>query len=658
MPYIEALLGANVGYAWPWIRNDVDAVLAWGRKPSSRLAHELAGKLRVPLLRAEDGFLRSVGHGKKYPAYSLVIDKLGIYYDASRTSDLEKLIKMSRSDGEFARARQLIQAWRKARISKYNHAREAHDFLNKNDLLDGSASPFVLLVDQTFNDASVRYGCADKSSFQKMLRAAMDEHPDCRIVVKTHPEVATGRKRGYLDNAGFADVKRIVPLREDVHPVLLIEHAKAIYTVTSQIGFEALLWGKRIRTFGMPFYAGWGLTHDELAPPERRCPVPLENLVYAALCDYARYIDPETGKACDAERLIEWMALQRNMRARFAEKIYAIGFPAYKHPVLRRFTQGSEVHFQRREGGFPAGSAIAVWGKKTEPENAPHNRIRVEDGFIRSVGLGAELVPPMSLILDKRGIHYDPRSPSDLECLLQEHTFDEAMLERARALVNRIISFGITKYNVGVRARNDWRNSLDAARIAGKRVILVPGQVESDASVIFGTKSVRTNAGLLRKVRHENPAAYIVYKPHPDVLAGLRRDKTNTRRIAAWCDETLPNVALADLLPWIDEVHAMTSLAGFEALLRGKVVVCYGQPFYSGWGLTRDIHPIPRRTRKLSIPELAAGALIMYPTYISRTTKTFTTPERVIEELVDWQKKQNIQWFRIPLRLFLAMRKY
>jgi len=88
------------------------------------------------------------------------------------------------------------------------------------------------------------------------------------------------------------------------------------------------------------------------------------------------------------------------------------------------------------------------------------------------------------------------------------------------------------------------------------------------------------------------------------------------------------------LLENIDAVHTMTSLAGFEGLLRAKKVVTYGQPFYAGWGLTDDRCPVPRRTRRLSLDELVAGSLFAYPLYVSQKTGRYTTPERAVEELL------------------------
>ena len=60
----------------------------------------------------------------------------------------------------------------------------------------------------------------------------------------------------------------------------------------------------------------------------------------------------------------------------------------------------------------------------------------------------------------------------------------------------------------------------------------------------------------------------------------------------------------------------MTSLSGFEALMHGKNVFCYGMPFYAGWGLTQDEHTLSRRHRQLSLDDLVLQTLIAYPTYI------------------------------------------
>jgi capsular polysaccharide export protein len=185
----------------------------------------------------------------------------------------------------------------------------------------------------------------------------------------------------------------------------------------------------------------------------------------------------------------------------------------------------------------------------------------------------------------------------------------------------------------------------------------VPGQVESDASIRFATPGIRTNIALLQTVRAVNPDAYVVYKPHPDVLAGLRAMGDGENAAFAWCNEVVMEASMANMLTLVDEVHVLTSLAGFEALLRGRAVTTYGQPFYAGWGLTCDMAPIPRRTRHLTLSELVAGVLILYPTYISRATGCFTTPEQALDELLAWRETVGDRlplWHRI-LRPFLRL---
>lgn len=622
------LLGAPVVHRWA-VRDAAACagVIAWGRKPSAAAAAAYADRQGLALLRIEDGFLRSMD--MRAPPLSIVVDELGIYYDASEPSRIETLVVRPLTEAQCSRSRALVAAWRAARVSKYNHAREHSGRLPER---------YVLVVDQTQGDASIRHGLADTSSFQRMLAAALAENPACTALLKIHPEVMAGRKRGHFDLAALRQDRRVLVLAEDAHPASLIEHAEAVYAVTSQMGFEGLLWGKRVRCFGMPFYAGWGLTRDELPAPERRHNVPLENLAHAALAEYPHYLDPETGRRCEAERVIEWMGLQRKMRERFPAHVYALGFSIYKRPIVRRFFQGSTVHFVRSAMALPQGATLAVWGRSgpASIHAAGVKIIRLEDGFIRSIGLGADLVRPLSWVIDGQGIYYDAAKPSGLEHLLQTTRFDAALLSRASALRERLVAEGLTKYNVGT---GGWQRPQFHPGGAGRKTILVPGQVESDASLAFGAPGIRRNIDLLRAVRAADPDAYLIYKPHPDVVAGLRRKGQGEEETARWCDEVVADVPMGELLPQVDEVHTLTSLAGFEALLRGKRVVCHGQPFYAGWGLTEDMLPMARRTRRMSLDELVAGVLILYPAYVSRTTGCFATPERALDELLTWRER-------------------
>jgi len=604
-----------------------DRVLAWGRRPSALRAERYARRHGLPVLHIEDGFLRSVGLGQDDPPLSVVLDDLGLYLDASRPSRLESLIAAPLDAARAARARALMAAWREGRVSKYNHARDPA----------GLPDDFVLVADQTHGDASVACGAADAGSFRRMLEAALDEHPGRTVLLKVHPDVVAGRKRGHFDLERVRRLPNVQVLAHDAHPAGLLERAGAVYAVTSQLGFEALMWGRPLRVFGMPFYAGWGLTRDELPAPQRRGAATLEQLVHAVLVDYGRYVDPETGRRCEAETVLAWLALQRRMRQRFAPRLTALAFSGWKRPFVREFFDGSAVRFARKPRAIEPGVPLVVWGRKHDEALAtrpPPSIVRLEDGFIRSVGLGADFVRPLSWVQDDLGIYYDASAPSRLEMLLADTDFSAELLARAAALRARICEAGITKYNLD--AAQAWQRPAHASR-----VILVPGQVETDASIRFGASTIRRNLDLLQAVRAAEPRAHVLYKPHPDVRAGLRLAGQGEAQAARWCDEIVGEIPFHQLLEQVDEVHVLTSLAGFETLLRGKPVVTYGQPFYAGWGLTRDMALTAdvqrRRTRTLTLDQLVAATLILYPTYVSRTTRRYTTPERALQELIEWR---------------------
>lgn len=308
-----------------------------------------------------------------------------------------------------------------------------------------------------------------------------------------------------------------------------------------------------------------------------------------------------------------------------------------------------KVLFINDPAQVPAGGRLLVWGMQPVADKlaAGVRLLRAEDGFLRSVGLGADLIRPLSWVIDSRGIYFNAEQPSDLEHLLANKVFQLASLQRAALLRQRIVALGLTKYNVGA---GGWRRPAGAAK-----VILAPGQVESDASLRFAAYGIRSNIELLRTVRQQNPQAYILYKPHPDVLAGLRAGGAAEDTAGQYCDELLTETNMGALLNEVDEVHVLTSLTGFEALLRGKTVHCYGQPFYAGWGLTTDVRPQPRRTRRLTLDELVAGALIDYPLYLSRDGKALISPEAALDELVAWRERTagRNPWWRAGWRMIL-----
>jgi len=304
------------------------------------------------------------------------------------------------------------------------------------------------------------------------------------------------------------------------------------------------------------------------------------------------------------------------------------------------------------------GGSIAVWGSREPADLAAAAReagvpvVRVEDGFLRSVGLGADFLPGASVVVDRRGIYYNPERPSDLEVLLNEAAFDACLLERARALIDRIVASGFTKYNIGSALP-------PLAGAEGRQRIFVPGQVEDDRSVMLGGADVKTNLGLLETVRRANPEAFILYKPHPDVDAGHRQGAIADSDARRFADQVVRGVSSAALIAGTDAVHTITSLAGFEALLRNRPVTVYGRPFYAGWGLTQDRVPQLRRRRQVSLEQLVAAALILYPRYVDPVSGRACTPEQLLDRFAEpaaWRAGPLVQLRRLQGRLMRPLR--
>ena len=576
-------------------------------------ALEFAGRHGLPIVRCEDGFLRSLDLGVRGAApLSLVIDRSGIYYDATRPSDLETLLGSDRDFSEYLpEARRAMDLLVSYGLSKYNHAPEA-------PRLAETGRRRVLVLDQTCGDMSIRLGLASDASFARMLAFVLEHHPDCDIYLKVHPDVLSGHKQGHFAKDELP--AQVQLLAFDAQPLSLLAQVDEVYTVSSQMGFEALLLGKTVHCFGLPFYAGWGLTCDVLDSPRRKRKRSLVELFCAAYLLYARYYSPQSQSVSNIFSCLELLKTQRKVNEANRGFHACLGFRRWKQDHARAFlasTAGQVAFYDSALSAVLAAYAqrgdVVVWASKASSncqrlcsEYGVPLRF-VEDGFLRSVGLGSNFFRPCSLVVDDLGIYYDPTKPSRLESLLQEERSQEE-LALAGQLRAELVARGISKYNVA--------GECDLPEIpAGRTVLLVPGQVEDDASVRLGGLGIQSNAQLLACVRQNNPSAYIIYKEHPDVVSGNRQGRVPDELLGMLADAVVRTCPIEQVLPLCHEVHTLTSLTGFEALLRGIAVTTYGGPFYAGWGLTRDRCQFPRRRPLPSLDHLVAATLLLYPRY-------------------------------------------
>jgi capsular polysaccharide export protein len=652
IPGLSQMLGAEV-----FIPSDADAVAraqaaaGWGNKANTSKARALAEQRNIPFIALEDGFIRSHGlevHGAR--PLSVVYDLKGIYYDASVPSDLEDILNGEQlfPEPDLEDARRAMQRILKHGISKYCSAPDVDvAYLQRHP----GASRRVLVVDQTRGDLSVKHGGGDDAKFEAMLYAAAEENPDAQIWVKTHPDVIAGKRAGYLTS--LAKKHGFPILAVDVNPYSVFQYFDMVYTVTSQMGFEALIAGKRVVCFGMPFYAGWGVTDDRMECPRRVARRSVQEIFAAAYLMYARYLNPVTGEQGTIFDVIEHLRLMRERDAALSGKVFVLGLRRWQRSLVLPFlkTPSNDVFFinemrQAYKLGINKSSKVVVLGYNHYAsaqilEQQVHCKIMVmEDGFIRSVGLGSDQVAPSSLVIDSTGdgIYFSARTSSGLEKILQEGKFTPTVLYRANSLRKRIVELGITKFNVG-----GVEPFVPAKQLASQKVIFVPGQVESSSSIQFAAAEVRTNLDLLRVVREAHPEAYIVYKPHPDVVAGASIGGVPKTQLLRYCSHVEVEASCTSIIDAADEIHVISSQVGFDALLRQKKVVCHGAPFYAGWGLTEDLFPAylrERRTAVRTIDELVAAALIVYPTYYDHSRKEICSPEAVVELLARERAEQ------------------
>lgn len=614
-------------------------VIGWGHKHTAEKARSYAAQHYLPYIALEDGFLRSLDLGcKGAQPLSLVIDHTGIYYDATEPSDLENLLNSSgwETPEQLDSAHRAVESIKRYHLSKYNHA---PDFTS--DLWGNIPAPHILVLDQTVGDASVSLGMASEANFKAMLDEVLSLYPLESIRVKTHPDVIAGKKRGFL--ADYAKSHGVQVISIDCSPLSLLAQADVVYTVTSQMGFEALMLGKVVHCFGMPFYAGWGLTIDKQTCSRRIRKRSLEEVFAAAYILYARYVNPIREERCDIHETISLLAEQRRQNERNRLFHACLSFRWWKKPYARAYLKstGGETSFYRSARRAIAqakarGGEVVVWSSaasdalQQQCDRESVTLARMEDGFIRSVGLGSDFNWPYSLVVDRKGIYYDPTRPSDLEDILNtfpEHPDHDALMERAASLCAVILEKGLTKYNTGL-------SDVSLPYLPGdKTIVLVPGQVEDDASVRKGGFGL-DNLSLLQIARENRPGAFIIYKPHPDVERGNRKGAIPEQTALRYADIIVRNYPMGQLLPKVHEVHTLTSQTGFEALLRGVKVCTYGGPFYAGWGLTEDTQTFSRRTARLSLDELIAGTLLLYPTYYDWQTENFCRAEDVCFRLL------------------------
>lgn len=642
-PHIKTLLGDLIYPEYfPYAR----FYAVWGKgKETNQLAEEEAKARNIPILRLEDGLIRSFSLDEN--SFSLYKSELGIYYDATEPSNVESLLNSSwqPTNEEVYEYEICLELIKKYKISKYNSAQDCPD-----DFIQKSSKRRILLVDQTYGDKSIEYGLADESSFKEMLDYALTLSAKNDIYIKEHPEVAIGKKRGYLrdiyNNLSEADKAKVKIINDNYNGVSVLENFDKVFVVTSQMGFDALLRNKEVFCFGVPFYSNWGVTKDFKLIERRKRNRSVAEIFIAMMFKYTTYVNPFDGSIGRLENVLEYISLQKRHSNNRDVILYKTKF--WKKMSLSRFLQFKKTKFVfcSKKVKEYKNELVATWGVDNFQEIKDLNhKCCVEDGFVRSVGLGSDIQDPISLVVDKGGIYFNPKNISDLEHILNTEKFTQYEIRKGKETIDLLLNKRITKYNIGING-NHLKELKENNK--EKKVILVPGQVESDASIKYGAVNIKTNLQLLNEVSKNNEESLIIYKPHPDVLSGNRKGENPEEEIAS-LKKLYPNVTyhieksanILDCFDVADEVHVITSTSGLEAILRGKKVFTYGLPFYGGYGLTIDFESYPRKRKHLSKEELILGCYVLYPRYMLPDTNVFTSVKTAINH-IEKHKKNDV----------------
>ncbi|MDG9730412.1 hypothetical protein OXI21_08305 [Ignatzschineria sp. RMDPL8A] len=642
------------------LKNSNVEILVWGMNAPSYLIR-FCRRNNIPLKYVEDGFIRSIGLGAEHTIpLSMAIDSQTLYFNAQKTSDLEEILLTYDFDSDFElleRARTMMKRLLETGISKYNQGQA----IDIEEIYGEKNTKRVLVIGQVEDDASIKYGCTRSLTNNDLVRIAYIENPNAQIIYKPHPDVLHQKRKMQSNPKDVMHICNV--LEEDISLSQSFETIDHVYTITSLAGFEALLRGIKVTTLGCPFYSGWGLTDDRQENVRRTRALTLEEVFAGAYLLYPIYFDPIYKVRVRPEEALERLISLKNdtllntpVQAEPVEipainkTLYFYRFNDWKKTFIKDFFVESHIEFfpfkmtasefsNKYESKVLKNSnvEILVWGM-----NAPSYLIRfcrrnniplkyVEDGFIRSIGLGAEHTIPLSMAIDSQTLYFNAQKTSDLEEILLTYDFDSdfELLERARTMMKRLLETGISKYNQG--------QAIDIEEIYGEKNtkrVLVIGQVEDDASIKYGCTRSLTNNDLVRIAYIENPNAQIIYKPHPDVLHQKRKMQSNPKDVMHICNVLEEDISLSQSFETIDHVYTITSLAGFEALLRGIKVTTLGCPFYSGWGLTDDRQENVRRTRALTLEEVFAGAYLLYPIYFDPIYKVRVRPEEALERLI------------------------
>ena len=525
---------------------------------------------------------------------SFILEKFGSYTDARFASEWEDCVKSIPALFSLFKKHSIIDKQNFNEYSLYNEADDGnltayaknflsilpiafpavspYDFDEVADLIAATlnhkvstdhyapdASPYklhtpggrkrIVIIDQVkTNKLELKKVFATEESFKKMILDAKMQHPGAAFFLFEPPLVRKNKKTGYLRK--FATENGVHVITEQVSSFSILAQADEVYTVSSKIGLDAILLGKNVHCYGLPYYAGWGLTKDEISCERRNITLKKEEL-FAALClFFTRYLHPITGNPSHFQAILHFILLQRPQLFENKRYIACINFNEKQKVFFSKMYKYADIHFFKEQAGIEA--AYHNKGMVYTAEE-PTEQLKKECGNIPLVyvrpGMFDRLYNNEKLVsLSLEGGPYPP-----LEKILLTKEFGERDFLRARLFRQFFLELSAFREHYDyslVEPGQDVLVIIGNADLAPKVKPIseetqegILGNLDKKGRPLHSFSLPLSDDGkLIEYIRKQRPDAYIIYCPQ-------HSDTKVAQEILELADDILPFARPSDFVP-------------------------------------------------------------------------------------------------------------
>jgi len=493
-----------------------------------------------------------------------------------------------------------------------------------------------ILIDIQLKEEINKNGLEDIISNKEMVENIFKKNPNSEIYIRIPKEGIQNNDLIGLNIKELPINNIYIIEREEINSIKLLKQMDIVFTKTSYLGFEGLLVGCEVICYGLPFYAGWGVTHDLYGAESYifrryRKNVSIMDLYTAVFLIHNKYFNPyknkETPLGKDIYKKDSFMILKddieemnnKNKKVNILLKnnktieVYKVddensldnilntiikykSYLSYKNRVFvinNSKERIKKVEFLKNVEG----DIIYLKENEINMNDIYKNDYFIFIGSLNEYGskilelkhLGCENiyyykeVPNKidknikTFFLDQKNHYQNYKFQSDLEDKINNKIVIGVLdKEEPNKYIDKYIENKITQFKKGKYSFEELKSKIN------RKIIVVIGQYEKSDSIKYAGLGL-SNKDLIEKVKEDYPDYYLIFKPHPKSNEKLPKDIVNKIDLIS-----LENVY--GLISIADEVATISSFVGLEAMLINNNIstICYGLPFYAGWGVTID----------------------------------------------------------------------